>query len=225
MQKYSCCGFELAIQERMDQRLPIADDIALNRHAEECPQCAELFMDFQSLEQGLLSLAWSASPDSIAADLPPLNKSPIGDKQLKHGRFGFLGIVLSIAAVLMISLSFSNLSNDTPVSPMAKRDAGTSQVKENPAPLKRLLASAPSDQKFSFPADQIRLVSWHQLSRQLHTSVYYRISAELPGVRPLHSSIDLTVDLLQQTFGDSDSASSDERPDLGFRSIVVNRRA
>lgn len=66
-----------------------------------------------------------------------------------------------------------------------------------------------------FQPSSFRNVSY-RLSESLIRSPYYRLPAQLPGVRPLESSLRLTVDLLEQTFQDTSPSELPVEPDLGM---------
>ncbi len=242
----SCQNFEAELQNRMDRRWPVSGDRGLAEHAAVCQSCADLFCGFRELEEGLVALGqstdtafeFSSPPNSSTHLYAAAADSQIDGVQhsLIHGRYGVIGLIATIAAVLLIALGISG-SLVGPESVVAKKMGDEFAKSELPdtslesAPIARRSKpeSAPRQDevtetlaKKQAAAEALPIESWNQLSEQLTSSVYYRYSAELPGVRPIQSSIDIGVDLFQKTFQPKKQRSPNKRPNLGmfdFRSF------
>lgn len=222
MQKVNCQNFEAKIHETMDQRNLLEHEPALQDHARECSPCLETLRDYVAVEQTLSHL--TAKSKLVNSPAP----TTVTAQTLRHGRFGTLGLLASLAAGLLICINIAGRSAETPQFPTLSQN-----VKQNdgdrPAPAQDASRFTPdmsmaSNQPEHVPSmsldgfvastkpatnplftfhtktPQIRMVSWERITEKLDPlTPYYQYSAEIPGVRPLHSGLNATVELIQKS--------------------------
>lgn len=222
MQKVNCHNFEAMIHETLDQRDSLENNPALKEHARECLPCLSTLRDYVSVEKTLSHLVGQAN-----------QAAPITQQSLRHGRFGTLGLLASLAAGLLICINIANRSGESPQFPNLVQNAepdpespfvndgnlSSARRAQEPNTLADNSATAASTPQMSLdgfaastkPATnplftfhtktpQIRMVSWERITEKLDPlTPYYQYSAEIPGVRPLHSGLNATVELIQKS--------------------------
>lgn len=199
--KISCEGFENRIQDLMDQRIALADDQDLNLHANQCPQCRSVLSNFSSLEKVLFSAF--AEQESL---------SGLPDHRTTHGiaAWSISGAMMAIAAVLALIII-----------PTLNRPAGNMiTVAQNDSAiadhvnLPDLENSPEADIEIKAPVHpSVTLVSY-DLPPTLKNAYHY--AAELPGIRPIECSLNVTIEVLQNSWKTLPAPKqNEESPDLG----------
>ena len=223
----NCKNFERRVHQRLDERLALSGDRLLLEHAVRCAACDTLMRDYGGLECGLeygatlgrssmgrSSMGRSSKENAITP--PALSRkvrknvwSP--STKLRGSRKQKLLVVLvSIAAGLFLVFSVLPFGN------LLKR-WGESQ----PHSMVRSNSITPGAGAFHTPKFAVALItptaptarSWGRFSGSLESfSPYLQYTSELPGVRPMQCSVNLTIDLLQRSLVLPDSP----QPDLGW---------
>ena len=190
----TCVQFEKRIQSLMDSRQELATDSLLDEHRAHCPNCCEILDSYQSLE------------DSFSGKLPTSIQQAISDQAGKpaviptHRWSGYMPLVLTLV-VGLIAGSIIGLSSRSLLEPVAAKnhtEAGP-KIEANsilPTPSNDLNALFNSMNELNSP-----LMSIDRIFQQFPTvDLYYRYTAELPGIRSIHSSFNVAFDWFQETF-------------------------
>ena len=190
----TCVQFEKRIQSLMDSRQELATDSLLDEHRAHCPNCCEILDSYQSLE------------DSFSGKLPTSIQQAISDQAGKpaviptHRWSGYMPLVLTLV-VGLIAGSIIGLSSRSLLEPVAAKnhtEAGPI-IEANsilPTPSNDLNALFNSMNELNSP-----LMSIDRIFQQFPTvDLYYRYTAELPGIRSIHSSFNVAFDWFQETF-------------------------
>ena len=190
----TCVQFEKRIQSLMDSRQELATDSLLDEHRAHCPNCCEILDSYQSLE------------DSFSGKLPTTIQQAIGDQADKpavistHRWSGYMPLVLTLV-VGLIAGSIIGLSSRSLLEPVAAKnhtEVGP-RIEAN-----SILPTSSSDLNAIFNSmNELNspLTSIDQIFQQFPTvNLYYRYTAELPGIRSIRSSFNVAFDWFQETF-------------------------
>jgi hypothetical protein len=154
------------------------------------------------------------------AKISPFKISPFKISTFKNRRFQLLPIgrvVASIAAILFLSFSMLHLGNRIRPGAVAQPRVmvRSNAIASATNALRDLrLAVAPTFAvALGNPAAAAASGSWGRLSGRLEPlSPYWQYTVELPGVRPMQSSVNLTIELLQRSLAVPDPP----QPELGW---------
>lgn len=208
-----CDEFRVRLNQSLDRRLDPETDWTLTSHADRCESCRSELTGQQLLREGMEWFDPPELPDSFAAEVTAvaLQRSPA--RRLTRSR-AWWSAGIAIAASLLIAFNFFGPAPHREaerVGDRAKtlnagsltRDKATTQPRTAPAdsPPIRDSAELPADN--DSPKEPI-------LGQSDLFSLPRIDSDEIPGVRPLKTSLDVTISLLKQTIpGRSSSASKD----------------
>ena len=231
-----CDLFEQRIQWLFDERLPLRDDSKLLDHADKCVDCAHLLADYRLLASGLnlpikqsfmrrclKSSRWSAirvSPNSVSrlVCIAALLLVAVGlfvDRSRETDRSDLVAINFSPASAVAVPNDASSILHTIQSVSAKFRDSdvlnnelASESIYDYPPSLLGLARSTPRlVRSVSFRSNPLEKIS----TKLDPLNPYFRYSAELPGVRPLQSSVNIAVDLLQRCW----SKPAKLQPDLG----------
>jgi hypothetical protein len=190
-----CATFESRINDLLDARQDPSDDATLVRHAESCASCKAVFADYLALDDSLSNIVWDA--ETLARLAAPTSVA----------RPNTLWWSAVLAATLLIGIGVffrapsrhdnASATNPTPIAMQQKHSAelGGHPFDQKPDQIpgtESLAQTSPT-------GPPLTPVSWNELSERLQPVLnpYYQISAELPGIRPIQSSLYITIDWVQ----------------------------
>lgn len=167
-----CRSFELQVQELLDQRKDPTCDAAVQIHASQCAECSELLEQFTQLESTLQLALKAKIPATRDSRATPRPLHPVSQRQREQ-----LSWVAQAASVLLICGTVigwmaSRPTQQTSLLPVAVSNESSRNLRE-PA-----LASVSG----------IRPAVHYRSLEQC-----YELTSELPGVRPLQSSIQVAI--------------------------------
>ena len=190
-QEIECREFEFRIHDLLDQRKPLINDSTLQSHASGCFCCAQLLQDFLDFEN--------------CFQAPEIRRAKSDEaRTLKLRR---LIVSITIAASLLLGFGFAAnyRVNEFGTTATAHYIRLFNQVEAvgpesmyEPMQVRKPISLAESQVQ---QKAKTTLATWEIISERLMPlNSYYEISAELPGIRPLRSSLGLTIDWFRQTF-------------------------
>ncbi|MEM7457394.1 MAG: hypothetical protein AAF456_23870 [Planctomycetota bacterium] len=218
MSDNSCQEFEQRIHELMDRRQSISEDSALASHASQCVVCSALLRDYANLEKlfekGDHDIGYFDSGNYPAyVDPGPVvrEKTPFVLHRLAPWS--------ALVSMIMVAVTAGLFMNHTPAGPTLADGGHVSSTVEDDSDQSalELIAERPESDEFyaavvSFvgmspkletPDRHIRALS--ELSNEIQSfDAVYRLSGELPGIRP----INVTWNLINESL--SGSPESDE---------------
>lgn len=194
MYEISCATFETRINDLLDARRDPAADETLIRHADHCAACQAVFADYLALDDSLSNIVWDAKTlERLAA--PTAAVRPYR-----------LWWSAALAATLLIAFNSifgsspwgdNNATASKQVSAKAQKPPIVAVPQSDRQPQQRL-----GNDSIAKPlvGSGLTPVSWNELSQRLQPVLnpYYQFSAELPGIRPIQSSLNLTIDWVQE---------------------------
>ena len=199
-QSVSCENFESEVHLQFDARMPLRKHPGLTVHASHCDPCSLIFEEYQALE-------------SCLQDFPALHNTPDTSDKHHRDKFGFKTnsrrilrrrkwiVGLSFAATLLLGLSLAFTSHLQAPVPTASNLLGK---KSDTVAVQTPNFGQQGNSRSEFDVNEgvaDAEFNWQQLSESLLPfSTYYQLSAELPGIRPLQSSLGLTIDWFQKLF-------------------------
>lgn len=167
-----CYSFELQVQELLDLRKDPTSDAAVQAHSSKCAECSELLTQFTQLESTLhLALRAKASASGeTRAPARPLH--PVS--QRRREQFGWAAQAASVLLICGTLLGWvaSRPTQSISLLPVAVNNNSLGSLRES-------AAASPSGIR---PA-----VHYRSLEQ------CYELTSELPGVRPLQSSIQVAL--------------------------------
>lgn len=235
----SCLQFENRIHELLDDRRSLHTDPLLLDHARSCTACQELLNDYCWLQPVAFANADNLRARVAAVADLKLKRRTGSRRPVTKAVFAAAGI--AAALLLVLSFAGWNQPNDgfdaltwnDPVAEVAVSaetqlllaESDLNVVSENPTQVRpamtvAFLENPPSLMELARATPQVvELVGmpptshWEKFSSSLDPlNPYWKYSVELPGVRPVHGSVNLTVELLKSSL----ERSSDRKPDLGW---------
>ena len=224
-----CCDrFEERVQSLMDQRVLLKDDPQLQSHAQGCESCSGLLESFLALEVAL-NQVFPASGAGIAAevfavdgkgtlerpsDLDSFVYRTSGNKRKRTGRWGVAVSALAAAVVLFLLVpnwlaGERSIAGGDSAEIVALDSAAMEAVDPPKQYEKTQLSILPEN-----AVNRFEMVS--SLPVSLRNAYGYAV--ELPGVRPLECSVNVTIEMLQRSFGrfSGEKQIEEEKPDLGY---------
>lgn len=231
-----CATFESRIHQVLDDRLALTDDRPLMDHVAICPPCGVKLDDYELVDDSVKLLG--SDIDRILSDVRNSN-SPA--KRLSWP-VRIIAVVASLAAMIFVFSGVFNSSGDPSTSsPRTARlessrldstiESVIPEYESSKMPVQSKVRhhvtpkSSPFSRDFegySFPniaqlnASYMnplgKFSSWDQISNPMDTVFQY--SSELPGVRPMQCSLNVTFDLLKKSFS-KPVTESKAKPDLG----------
>lgn len=198
----SCSTFESRVNQLLDKRIDLKSDAPISRHVTDCASCKLILDDYLALDDSF---------NNVIFDSETLAKLEKG--QIKPSRQG-VWASLAIAAVVVLGFGIAfNLDSKidhatTQVASVVNPESTsfenvTAAISTESAPKSLAMESVkPSDinSEVTKIPEMTPAVSWGSLAEQLGSlNPYYQISAEITGVRPIQSSLHVTLDWVQDT--------------------------
>lgn len=232
-----CATFEDRIHQVLDDRLTLAGDQLLMNHAASCPPCTDKLDNYVSVDDSVKLL--KTDIDRILNDVRNVPRP----RRWTTWPVRTAAVVASLAAMVIVFIgvfqtpedrtaNFASTSihesNDNIPSQSAIVDSNTSnpnRLEIPPTKTKHHVTpqTSPFSRDFrgySIPSLNVATISpwsqipsWGRISSPLDPVLRY--SSELPGVRPVQCSLNVTFDLLKKSFA---KPVKTENPDLGFYS-------
>lgn len=231
----NCQNFELRIHQLIDDRLTLMGDPALMSHAAVCASCKQLIKDYESLESSWNGLVLDChfDQDSVASKNVKAGTNSRASLGPLVAVAAALLLVLGLFTLQQNPNSFNQndrqLSLLTPsnpptaqnqmlsiTSPAAIKQARTLKEDRPERFVRNLVFSRPPTTFVELAQTTPEFVSsvklpssgWGQWSTQLDPlNSYLQYSVEIPGIRSIQCSVEMTLDLLQR------SLSKPEKPD------------
>jgi hypothetical protein len=210
-----CSSFEDRIHQLLDDRLTLTGDELLMSHAAQCESCETMLVDYESVEDSVKLL-----PMEIELILDQQSNQ----KMASNRTLSNVGWVMAISACfLLIFGMFESENRDRPNSQIANNVITTPQL-SIAAPIhtpviqniirKPIPRTSPLSSRFRL-ADQMPKIptvpTWENFSAPFAPMI--NCTNELPCMRTFSGSVSLTLELIRQSFSNSDSSSSS---DLGW---------
>ena len=237
MDNSHCCDrFEEQVQSLMDRRVLLKDDPQLQRHTDECESCRRLLENFLAFEltlnkvfpadrvgvaDELFSVDGSVSRESDGSGI--VNRPAELDsfafrasgKNKRAARWGAVVSVLAAAVVLFLLVPNWLVGEGS----VAGIDSGDVVVALDSGSLKAV-SNRKQSEEIQLSSTSESGVNRFGMLRTLPVSLRnaYGYAAELPGVRPLECSVNVTIEMLQRSFDrfSGDKQIDEENPDLGY---------
>ena len=206
MKEISCATFESRINDLLDARQDPANDEGFIRHSDRCANCKAVFADYLALDDSVSNVVWDA--ETLARLAAPTYRFP-APQTLVVGLPG-----RSFADRLQHHFRISPWRDNSNSSPTAPHLPSIAVNLPQPDQEQRQhLAPRSIEPETTEP--QLTPVSWNELSERLQPVLnpYYQISAELPGIRPIQSSLYLTIAWVQENIL---KRSASPEPKQGF---------
>ena len=244
----NCEAFENRIQWILDQRLDLIEDPALEAHAQLCFECQNRLEQFIELERGLRELVVPVDPtfDIAAKVTAPFAQREVVERSTKDAapvwnestalprrRWSALLAVAVLVAAIPTVLFLATPKNDPlPNSRMARiQPPPVSSVAPN-GPLKASRPNGELNREDGSEFDQsefdsdLLLQTINQIPTTLLVMEPYYVYAELPGVWPFASSLNLTVDWLRWSLESRQgNGASEEGHNFGIYDLDLLRVA
>jgi len=226
----NCETFEDRIHQILDDRLTLTGDALLMEHAAQCELCEDKLLDYDSVGDSIKLL--KEDIDLILGKVDQPLRKPLTDRPI--------ALIASLAAAFLICVATfqglapdqssqnarrmvaPTLSNAHPSIPSANSSLSAINPRITPdakTPAKRRATpnTSPFSKNFSVASTIPRIPTvsnWQDVSRQLESfEPVLNYSAEIPGVRAMQTSINMTIEMLRQSLSNSET---DLDPDLGF---------
>lgn len=230
-----CESFEDRIHQILDDRLTLTGDWLLMDHAAQCEPCTEKLLDYDSVDDSMKML--KPDIDRILAEAEKQRPKTFADNPLAL-------LASLAALFLICVTAFYGLNSDSgiqsanrpnhpevraKITSAAKKKAVpaysgstlavTSQVKPKLTRVKH--RATPDTSPFS-PNFNVRkqiqlprIPNANEVTKRLEPlEPVFNYSAEIPGLRTLQCSLNITIELLRQSF--SKPQVGEKTPDLGF---------
>ena len=222
-----CRSFEHRIHQILDDRLTLTGDDLLMDHAARCAECEKILKDYDSVDDSVKLL-----PEELAEMLSEVEVNPVtGSYATKR-----LVLLASLAAMIVISLNVFHAldkpESNVPLKVASKKptapegavvhvDAAMptqpvmlkiAQPQKRPTP-----DTSPFSPNFSvanaMPSIYFPTVpTTDDISQTLDSlEPVLSYSSSIPTVRPVHCSLNATINLLKQSL-----QKPERKPDLGF---------
>lgn len=205
-----CFSFDCRVQDLMDERIELRTDLPLQNHAAECESCRSLLSSFESLESALGAAFPFNAVEDESKELDSFASPRISDHQKTVASWGIAGAVLAMAAMLLLMLQPVSESFRTDDLAELSLPPATAPSAEPGATEPNLLA----DDSSEFEPSDINSAVYHSIPTSLRNA--YQYAVELPGIRPIECSINVTLDVLQKSLGPFPTPKpGDLEPDLG----------
>ena len=218
----NCRSFEDRIHQILDDRLTLTGDDLLMAHAARCAACEHILKDYDSVDD---------SVKLLPADLADILREADANRDSAASPSRRLVVLASLAAMIVVSLNvFHRLNNQQPTEPASVIRVASAPLLAAVSPKsdnrRKSLASqphrptpdtSPFHKNFSIDSSILRInfptvPTWGDISDSLDPlEPVLTYSSKIPAVRPVHCSLNATINLLKQSF-----SKSDQKPDLGF---------
>lgn len=272
----NCQKFQNAVQQRLDDRLPLSDCPEIQAHAACCDDCHSHLQSFQLFEQVFTTLPWAevVPEDAVAANTHSSEMAPSSRVTKPHRNVPnstytsaiswqqsraqqrpsrpnasswrswithccIATIAVGICAALPQLKSWSNYSLSQ--SFWSGRNAGaniaasTDHRQFDPAQIMNfdgLASLGQPGQQASLANRGLGMYSFPNANRPApprtlaSLRLCYQYTAELPGIRPLESSLQWAINALQQALSNEPSRpqSPPQHPNSSWRSMHNNLR-
>ena len=215
-----CNRFEERLQSLMDQHVGLASDTQVQNHAKGCECCGKLLNDFLALEKTLGKVfspnandrifGVDASGDVQVGSSARSHSLGLSTKRSRATHWMMTGSAMAAAAILLLLVpnwmvgdrSVADEGSDVVVASLDTEPSATELVIEPGAQL-----SAQENMQYRSGMVQTLPVPLRSV---------YGYAAELPGVRPFECSVNVTIEMLQRSFGRfAGEKQVEEDPDLG----------
>ena len=222
----NCRSFEDRIHQILDDRLTLTGDDLLMAHAARCADCEQILNDYDSVDD---------SVKLLPADLAEILREADAKRVSPAFASRRLVVLASLAAMIVISLNiFHGLNNEPPIQSasvahvasapllaIATLEADNQRLPIATQPQRPTPDTSPFSKNFSvensilsinLPTTLPAVPTWGDISKSLDPlEPVLTYSSKIPAVRPVHCSLNATINLLKQSF-----SKSDQKPDLGF---------
>lgn len=226
-----CAAFEDRIHQILDDRLTLTGDRLLMDHVAACPPCGAKLDDYETVDDSVKLLK-----DEIDQLLNHHGNQP---QSTAHwaGWARTIAVVASLAALIFVLTGVfptpqavpnhvENSSRTEPSTPSlaANRQRGDREQTDPIQSTNRHVTPPTSPFSRDFEGYSISQISdfsvstmapWSDLGNwQKISSPLFQFSSEFPGVRPIHCSLNVTIDLLKKSFSRPEKTTP---PNLGFQ--------
>lgn len=235
----NCEEFELALQECLDNHedidQAIESDPLLIAHSNQCELCMDMAGSFKALASGIDAIRneeWSF--ECVDRIVPMRESVSISHTATRLNMFKIAAIAAGL--IIVVTLASFYLPSNEKVAIAPQVPARLFEREDLPPP-GMLRDSTPSN-AITDPQSSAEIEIWRRqlaiLSRAEFNDVeriaqtidawrpYYIYTQQLPGVKPVSSSLTITVDVLRRSIENQKNPDDAGRPDANFRYVKVN---
>lgn len=231
----NCEKFEIHLQECLDNNLDIENTIdaspELIAHSAGCTECAQLAESFKTLNCGIDAIkSETFDIDIVDRVVPLIEPATSVSPGTRFNWYKIAAIAACLAIVVTLGSYFFPGSENNNVAEQGnpvinENDVNQNQTqqKENSAVGEDLQGIESFTQVASELPQMMNINSYPKVAQTIEVlRPYYIYTQNLPGVRPVSSSLTITVDVLRRSMENQKQPDNSGNPDARFRQANIH---